>query len=553
MKERESFLDFLRGLFRLNPFERWTSKQAYNHPFIQGTPLSACPGGEYVPMVDSRVNERKLNFMLFMQKRGYGGPGLVRICKSSSSSSTTSTLKPNSTSTVSNVVTSRNAKEQDKGVSTPPRKDTINSTNDTAKSMTNTSSNMDRREQRKQRNSPNTKTFQSRISSTYGGSDMPAVQGRKKGGISNNVEALERAKASGDNINVIPDKPPKLVRGQAVKPELSSHRDRQSIDLNIPYRKNTDKKDMRDDGIPPIGGGSSIGQQRKQGAQPGVMYAPPSQYGSLPAHYQYYSTTDQHGNVTYYATPSYADPGQYAQAHPGQHPVHSQNSQPQYAHGSSMEGQLGAYMYAAYPPAAPGSSVGGQGVGMQGVQYGSPITHGGMYIPDPAGHPMHSAGSYRPSQQIFAFSPLSGTPVYPTVQGTSPGTSPMSYGASYGTYMTELGHAMIRPGVDESRQITSGYVQVGNQLVPAATTIEGSYMGVSHQGGHYQPPYTHASRDSGNINRPQGRDRGGRGYRRGSAGTSSTEDAITADNGQDGNSATGSNDDEAEPFGNFEV
>ena len=154
------------------------TKQAYNHPFIQGTPLSACPGGEYVPMVDSRVNERKLNFMLFMQKRGYGGPGLVRICKSSSSSSTTSTLKPNSTSTVSNMVTSRNAKEQDKGVSTPPRRDTINSTNDTAKS------NMDRREQRKQRNSPNTKTFQSRISSTYGGSFQSAGTQRRRGTIS---------------------------------------------------------------------------------------------------------------------------------------------------------------------------------------------------------------------------------------------------------------------------------------------------------------------------------------------------------------------------------
>jgi hypothetical protein len=34
MIKRKYFLDFLKGLFTLNPFERWTAKQALNHPFI---------------------------------------------------------------------------------------------------------------------------------------------------------------------------------------------------------------------------------------------------------------------------------------------------------------------------------------------------------------------------------------------------------------------------------------------------------------------------------------------------------------------------------------
>jgi dual specificity protein kinase YAK1 len=35
MTKRKYFLDFLKGLFNLNPFERWTARQALNHPFIR--------------------------------------------------------------------------------------------------------------------------------------------------------------------------------------------------------------------------------------------------------------------------------------------------------------------------------------------------------------------------------------------------------------------------------------------------------------------------------------------------------------------------------------
>jgi serine/threonine protein kinase len=35
MAKRKYFLDFLKGLFNLNPFDRWTARQALNHPFIR--------------------------------------------------------------------------------------------------------------------------------------------------------------------------------------------------------------------------------------------------------------------------------------------------------------------------------------------------------------------------------------------------------------------------------------------------------------------------------------------------------------------------------------
>ncbi|KAJ1394756.1 hypothetical protein B484DRAFT_271653, partial [Ochromonadaceae sp. CCMP2298] len=62
---RRCFLDFLRGLFRLNPFERWTAKQALAHPFIQNVLFSA----PYCPPADVKVNLRKLNFTLMTARK----------------------------------------------------------------------------------------------------------------------------------------------------------------------------------------------------------------------------------------------------------------------------------------------------------------------------------------------------------------------------------------------------------------------------------------------------------------------------------------------------
>lgn len=77
MLRRACYLDFLNGLFRVNPFERWTAKQAASHPFITGAVFSE----PHRPVADPKVNERKLAFLLAMQRRGISGPGLVSICK----------------------------------------------------------------------------------------------------------------------------------------------------------------------------------------------------------------------------------------------------------------------------------------------------------------------------------------------------------------------------------------------------------------------------------------------------------------------------------------
>eukprot|EP01034_Spumella_vulgaris_P022742 gene22742-28900_t len=60
MMRRRSFLDFLQGLFNLNPFDRWTAQQAMGHPFITNTPFSGVP---FQPAVDLKAKERKLVYM----------------------------------------------------------------------------------------------------------------------------------------------------------------------------------------------------------------------------------------------------------------------------------------------------------------------------------------------------------------------------------------------------------------------------------------------------------------------------------------------------------
>ncbi|KXS15071.1 kinase-like protein [Gonapodya prolifera JEL478] len=45
MQNRQSFVDFLRGLLNLNPLERWSPQQARSHPFVTGEKFT----GPYVP------------------------------------------------------------------------------------------------------------------------------------------------------------------------------------------------------------------------------------------------------------------------------------------------------------------------------------------------------------------------------------------------------------------------------------------------------------------------------------------------------------------------
>eukprot|EP00606_Chrysophyceae_sp_TOSAG23-5_P000272 GSChrysophyteH2.ASY1.ANO1.1377.1 assembled CDS len=90
MVRRACFLDFLGGLFQVDPFQRWTAKQASTHPFVTGATFDR----PHVPPRDKQVNERKLAFILAMQKRGYSGKNLTSICRLKAPASTTAPPPP---------------------------------------------------------------------------------------------------------------------------------------------------------------------------------------------------------------------------------------------------------------------------------------------------------------------------------------------------------------------------------------------------------------------------------------------------------------------------
>ena len=57
MYNRQSFLDFLKGLLNLNPLERWSPLQAIQHPFITGEPFT----GPYIPSEKTRNQHQSAN------------------------------------------------------------------------------------------------------------------------------------------------------------------------------------------------------------------------------------------------------------------------------------------------------------------------------------------------------------------------------------------------------------------------------------------------------------------------------------------------------------
>lgn len=83
---RRCFVDFLQGLFRLNPFERWTAKQAIEHPFIKGTPFL----GSFQPSPD-KEGERKFMFLIQMQRRQQSIP--VSLSNNTSNNATAEDVK----------------------------------------------------------------------------------------------------------------------------------------------------------------------------------------------------------------------------------------------------------------------------------------------------------------------------------------------------------------------------------------------------------------------------------------------------------------------------
>lgn len=66
---RKCFLNFLQGLFNLNPFERWTAKQAASHPFITNAPFY----GYFTTPEDLKAKERKIMFTAAMQRSQMAG------------------------------------------------------------------------------------------------------------------------------------------------------------------------------------------------------------------------------------------------------------------------------------------------------------------------------------------------------------------------------------------------------------------------------------------------------------------------------------------------
>jgi len=56
----------------MNPFERWTARQAASHPFITNAPFT----GDFVPPADPKVNERKLAYLVATQHKPAPRSGL---------------------------------------------------------------------------------------------------------------------------------------------------------------------------------------------------------------------------------------------------------------------------------------------------------------------------------------------------------------------------------------------------------------------------------------------------------------------------------------------
>ena len=55
-KNRQNLLDMLKGLLRVDPWERWTALQAMSHPFVCDDETSSIP---FVPTPDPKIEERK--------------------------------------------------------------------------------------------------------------------------------------------------------------------------------------------------------------------------------------------------------------------------------------------------------------------------------------------------------------------------------------------------------------------------------------------------------------------------------------------------------------
>lgn len=67
---RKCFLNFLQGLLRANPFERWTAKQAQTHPFITGERFDPL----FQPPDDPKIHSRWLIFTRKLNEKNKASP-----------------------------------------------------------------------------------------------------------------------------------------------------------------------------------------------------------------------------------------------------------------------------------------------------------------------------------------------------------------------------------------------------------------------------------------------------------------------------------------------
>ena len=84
MRHRRCFLNFLEGLLRIDPAERWTAKQAAGHPFVTNAPFT----GDYVPP-DRRAeaNQKSVDTVGVSTPKSSGSSARQQKSAASSSSS----------------------------------------------------------------------------------------------------------------------------------------------------------------------------------------------------------------------------------------------------------------------------------------------------------------------------------------------------------------------------------------------------------------------------------------------------------------------------------
>ena len=66
-QKRECFLHFLHGLLTVNPWERWTAKQAFEHPFITNDLFA--DRRDWTPPHDPKINERLFALLALIQAK----------------------------------------------------------------------------------------------------------------------------------------------------------------------------------------------------------------------------------------------------------------------------------------------------------------------------------------------------------------------------------------------------------------------------------------------------------------------------------------------------